>query len=131
MEEKQEVPRSIKLWKSEYDKLMKSGRKWVESDYIPYRYAELFCEKCGESLGKFDIVCTNLQSNMYCTECSKVFCKPTPFNITENIEVVNDYGTTVLLKYKDGYYDELIVRKTCYFTKKGRYINVKNKRYYI
>lgn len=131
MEQKQEVPRITKLWKSEYDKLMKSGRKWAESDHIPYRYAELFCEKCGESLGKFDIVCTNLQSNMYCPECSKVFCKPTPFNITENIEVVNDYGTTVLLKYIGGYYDELSVKKTCYFTKKGRYINVKGKRYYI
>ena len=131
MEQKQGVRASAKLWKSEYDKLMKSGRKWAESDYIPYRYAELFCEKCGKRLGKFDIVCTNLQSNMYCSECSKIFCKPTPFNISENAQVVADYGNSVLLKYKDGYYDELTVRKTCYFTKKGRYINVKNKRYYI
>lgn len=131
MEQKQEVAGRTKLCKSVYDKLIKSGRKWSESNYIPRRYAKLFCEKCGKSLGKFDIVCTNLQSNMYCSECSKIFCKPTPFNITENIEVVDDYGTAVLLKYKGGYYDELSVRKTCYFTKKGRYINVKNKRYYI
>lgn len=35
-----------KLWKSEEDKLIKSGRKWAECDeYLPYRYAELFCEK--------------------------------------------------------------------------------------
>ena len=31
-----------KLWKSEEEKLIKSGRKWAECDYIPYRYAELF-----------------------------------------------------------------------------------------
>ena len=35
------------LCKSAEDKLIKSGRKWAECDYIPYRYAELFCEKCG------------------------------------------------------------------------------------
>ena len=68
---------------------------------------------------------------MYCSECSKDFCKPIPFYIAGNIEVIADYGSTVLLKYKGGYYNELSVKKICYFTKKGRYINVKNKRYYI
>lgn len=30
------------LWKSEEDKLNRSGRKWKESlNYMPYRYAEL------------------------------------------------------------------------------------------
>ena len=33
------------MWKSEQDKLEKSGWKWVESDFLPYRYSELFCEK--------------------------------------------------------------------------------------
>ena len=27
------------LWKSEEDKLIKSGRKWAECDYLPYRFA--------------------------------------------------------------------------------------------
>lgn len=30
MEQKQEVPGRTKLWKSEYDKLVKSGRKWAD-----------------------------------------------------------------------------------------------------
>lgn len=40
------------LWGDLENKLNKSGRKWAESsDKLPYRYAELFCEECGVSLG--------------------------------------------------------------------------------
>lgn len=62
----------MELWKSELDKLNKSGRTWAKStDYLPYRCAELFCEECGKSLGRFDIVTTNLETYMYCANCVK------------------------------------------------------------
>ena len=80
-----------KLWKSEEDKLMKSGRKWAECDeYLPYRYAELFCEKCGKSMGKHDIVTTNLQTLMYCQNCVKPYILKTPFDLTDDKEIVFD-----------------------------------------
>ena len=120
-----------KLWKSEEDKLIKSGRKWAECDYIPYRYAELFCEKCGKSIGKYDIVCTNLQTRMYCADCVKPYVRTVPFDVTEDMEIVFDNGNTVQIKYKGGYYQELVTDKICYFNKKGRYIKVKGKTYYL
>lgn len=41
------------MWKSEEDKLKRSGRKWQPSpDYMPYRCAELFCEECGADTAK-------------------------------------------------------------------------------
>lgn len=119
------------LWKSEEEKLKKSGRKWAESDYLPYRYAELFCEKCGKSVGKHDIVCTNLQTFMYCDECVRSYIRSTPFMLDTNIEVVLDAGNDVKLKYIGGYYSEIVVDKVCYFNKKGRYVKVKGKVYYI
>ena len=67
------------MWKSEEDKLKRSGRKWQPSpDYMPYRCAELFCEECGASLGVHDIVCTNLESAMYCSNCVQKYVKDTP-----------------------------------------------------
>lgn len=49
------------MWEDLEAKLNKSGRKWKESQgNISYRYAELFCENCGVSLGEHDIVCTKL-----------------------------------------------------------------------
>lgn len=120
-----------KLWKSEEDKLIKSGRKYAECDYIPYRYAELFCEKCGKSIGQHDIVCTNLQTLMYCGECVKPFIRETPYKLKENIEVVSDNGNDVQIKYTGGYYSEIVVDKVCYFIKKGRYIKIKGKSHYL
>ena len=120
-----------KLWKSEEDKLIKSGRKWAESEYMPYRCAELFCEKCGKSMGRHDIVCTNLQTLMYCGDCVKPYIRKVPFNLTEDKEIVFDNGNIVQIKYKGGYYKELITDKICYFNKKGRYIKVKGKTYYL
>ena len=117
------------MWKSEQEKLDKSGRKWAESDFLPYRYAELFCEKCGKSVGKHDIVCTNLQTLMYCADCVKPYVREVPYSIAEDKEVVFDNGNTVQVKYKDGYYEELIVDKVCYFNKNGRHIKIKGKAY--
>lgn len=117
------------MWKSEQEKLDKSGRKWAESDFLPYRYAELFCEKCGKSVGKHDIVCTNLQTLMYCADCVKPYVREVPYSIAEDKEVVFDNGNTVQVKYKDGYYAELIVDKVCYFNKNGRHIKIKGKAY--
>ena len=119
------------MWKDEADKLNKSGRKWAESDFLPYRFAELFCEKCGKSLGRFDMVCTNVQTNMYCEECVKPYIIEVPFNLSEDKEIVEDKGNSVVLKYKGGYYSELDTEKLCYFNKKGRYIKVKGKTYYL
>lgn len=119
------------LWKSEEDKLNKSGRKWKESvDYLPYRYAELFCEECGKSLGIHDIVCTNLKSTMYCSDCVSKYIKGTPIAL-ECGTVIEDWGSNIELEYTGGYYDLMRVNKLCYFNKKGRYIKVKGKRYYI
>lgn len=121
-----------KLWKSEEDKLVKSGRKWASStDMMPYRCAELFCEKCGKSIGIHDIVCTNLQTLMYCSDCVKPYVRSAPFDLTENIEVLFDNGNVVKIKYKGGYYEELVTEKICYFNKKGRFIKIKGKVYYL
>ena len=117
------------LCKSAEDKLIKSGRKWAECDYIPYRYAELFCEKCGNSMGRHDILWTDLKTFMYCKDCLQTYIRETPFNLTDSMEVVGDNGNLVSVKYKGGYYQELVVDKICYFNKKGRYIKVKGKTY--
>ena len=119
------------MWKEEEEKLNKSGRKWAETDYLSYRFAELFCEKCGKSLGKFDIVTTNVQTMMYCDECVKPYIRQTPYELSEDKEVVYDSGNTVRVKYKGGYYPEMVVDKICYFNKKGRCIKIKGKTYYL
>ena len=120
-----------KLWPDEEKKLIKSGRKWAECDYIPYRYAELFCENCGKSVGRHDIVITDLKTLMYCADCVKPYAKEVPYNLDDNKEIIFDNGNSVQLKYKDGYYHELVVDKICYFNKKGRYIKIKGKTYYL
>ena len=119
------------MWKDEEDKLNKSGRKWKPSlGYMPYRCAELFCEECGTSLGIHDIVCTNLESTMYCAKCVQKYVKDTPI-ILPCGTVREDFGTSVTLEYTDNHYVSMTVGKTCYFNKKGRYIKVKGKRYFI
>lgn len=119
------------LWKKVEKKLIKSGRKWAESDYMPYRYAELFCEKCGKSIGKYDIITTDLKTNMYCANCAKVYVKEVPYSIDTDKEIIFDNGLTVNIKYKDNYYKDLTCFKICYFNKKGRYIKIKGKTYYL
>lgn len=119
------------MWRSEEDKLTKSGRKWKPStNSLSYRYAELFCECCGASLGEHDIVCTNLETTMYCGNCVTKYIKDVPFKLSCGT-VVKDFGGSVLLEYDNSYYDLLRVDKICYFNKKGRYIKVKGKRYYL
>ena len=119
------------LGKSEENKLIKSGRKWSECEYIPYRYAELYCESCGERLGYFDIACTDLKTHMYCAECVKPFIRDTPFWLDKNIQVISDSGGYVKVKYYGDYIQEMVVSKICYFNKKGRYIKAYGKLYYL
>lgn len=123
--------RKMSLWESEEKKLNKSGRKWSPSPtYLPYRCAELYCEKCGKSLGIFDIVTTNLEGNMYCSDCVSTYINPVP-NVLPCGTIVDDIGNYVTIEYTDNYYKNLQMDKLCYFNKKGRYIKVKGKRYYI
>lgn len=120
-----------KLWEKVEDKLNKSGRKWAETDYMPYRCAELFCEKCGKSMGVQDIVYTDLRTLMYCNDCVQPYVRQVPYNLTDDKEIVFDNGLTVEIKYKDNYYHDLTCDKICYFNKKGRYIKIKGKTYYL
>ena len=119
------------LWEKVENKLNKSGRKWKESEHMSYRCAELFCEKCGKSMGVQDIVCTDLQTLMYCSDCVKPYIRQVPYNLADDKEIVCDNGLTVQIKYKDNYYHELTCNKICYFNKKGRYIKNKGKTYYF
>ncbi|MDD4779104.1 MAG: hypothetical protein PHT02_00675 [Tissierellia bacterium] len=122
------------LWKDEEEKLIKSKRKWKPSiTLMPYRCAELFCEKCGKSMGIQDIVCTNLETLMYCSECVRPFIKETPYIIGEGIDVIKDMGNDVIVRYYGsdklvGVQDEY---KVCYFNKKGRAIKIKGKKHYL
>ena len=119
-----------KLWESEEKKLIKSGRKWKESPTLSYRNAELFCEECGVSLGIHDIVYTNLETMMYCSKCVTKYIKETPYEL-ECGKIIDDYGVGVTIEYGGDYYNLLRINKVCYFNKKGRYIKVKGKRYYL
>lgn len=120
------------MWETEQEKLEKAGRKWSEADdpRMGYRFAHFYCEKCGKDLGQFDIVTTNPETFMYCHDCVKEYIKPVPNNLGCGT-VIEDHGINVVLKYTGGYYKEIVVEKICYFNKKGRYIKVKGKRYYI
>ena len=68
---------------------------------------------------------------MYCPKCVKPYIRSVPFDLTENIEVLSDWGNDVTVKYKGGYYDELVTGKICYFNKKGRFIKIKGRTYYL
>lgn len=124
----------MRLWREEENKLNKSKRKWKPSETImPYRCAELFCEKCGKSMGIRDIVCTNLETLMYCSECVKPYIKEVPYTIAEGIDIIKDMGNDVIARYYG--LDKLVgVRdeyKVCYFNKRGRAIKIKGKKYYL
>lgn len=119
------------LWEKVENKLNKSGRKWKESEYMSYRCAELFCEKCGKSMGVQDIVSTDLRTFMYCSDCVKPYIRQVPYNLVDDKEIFFDNGLTIEIKYKDNYYHDLTCNKICYFNKKGRYIKIKGKTYYL
>lgn len=113
------------------EKLKKYGRSWKELEPPHDREVVLFCEECGKSMGVQDVTYIDLRTLMYCDKCAKQFIKPTPYKLTENIEVVFDNGITVTVKYIGGYYNELVVDKICYYNKKGRFIKIKGKMYYL
>lgn len=98
---------------------------------MPYRCAELFCEKCGKSMGVQDIIFTDLRTLMYCSDCVKPYIRQVPYNLADDKEIFFDNGLTVEIKYKDNYYHDLTCNKICYFNKKGRYIKIKGKTYYL
>ena len=119
------------MWKDLEDKLKKSGRKWTEiHDNTFYRRAELFCKECGASLGIHDMVTTDLETVMYCSTCVQKYIKEVPI-ILPCGTVTMDCGSFVYVEYQGNHYEKMTVQKTCYFNKKGSYIKVKGKRYYI
>lgn len=103
------------MWKEVEDKLNKSKRRWEYSkDIAPYRCAELFCEKCGTSLGVHDIICTNLETVVYCKECIKQYIKETPIELRYG-KIISDNGGSVVLEYSNSYYEKLAVEKNMLF----------------
>lgn len=122
-----EIKTMVELRDKIRNKLIKFKRKFKP---ISYREVELFCKTCEKSLGNFDIVTTNLESYVYCDKCMVNFIKDVPNKSNEYFDIVQDFGNEVVIRYyKDiRVYDEV---KICYFNQKGRYIKVKNKRYYI
>lgn len=112
-------------------KLDRAGRTWIPAPTLPYRNAELFCENCGKSMGVHDIVCTDVRTRMYCADCAKKFSRHTPYTLCNGVEVVFDNGIAVDIEYTGGYYDLIRVNKICYYNKKGRFIKIKGKQYYL
>lgn len=60
-----------------------------------------------------------------------IYIRPVPFSLTEYKEIVFDNGNIITIKYENNYYPKLSVDKICYFNKKGRYIKIKGKIYYL
>ena len=117
-------------------KMAKSGRKWRKAEKSPYRSAVLFCENCGIELGTFDMYYESPETHMYCSNCLKKYIKPVPYQFFRDGEriktVVGDYGDCVDVRTEivdTNYYST--ISKTCYFSKKGRYIKINNKRFYL
>lgn len=59
------------------NKLDKSKRKYKEcpQSKFPDREAELFCENCGHSLGKKDVLIIDLETVKYCSKCIEKYIK--------------------------------------------------------
>lgn len=119
------------LWPEVERKLIKSGRKWSRNDNMSSRDAIIYCECCGASLGRRDIVYMDLQTDMFCGKCVQSYRDDARFHLDEGIDVVFDAGFYVEVKYTGGYFSEMTVSKECYFNSKGRFIKVKGKRYYL
>ena len=83
------------------NKLDKSKRKYKEcpQSKSPDREAELFCENCGHSLGKEDVLIIDLETVKYCSKCIEKYIKETPFDIPDGT-VVKDFGDSVYLQKK-------------------------------
>ena len=82
-------------------------------------------------MGVQDIICTDLRTLMYCNDCVKSYVRQVPYNLADDKEIVFDNGLTIEIKCKDNYYHDLTCNKICYFNKKGRYIKIKGKTYYL
>ena len=59
------------------NKLDKSKRKYKEcpQSKFPDREAELFCENCGHSLGKKDVLIIDLETVKSCSKCIEKYIK--------------------------------------------------------
>ena len=108
------------------DQLNKHKRKFNVCEN--WRHAELFCIGCNKSLGEHDMIYESDEALKYCSECCKKFIKEVPRVINDDTKILEDYGNTVLVRYEKIRDEEI---KTCYFSSKGRFIKIKNKRCYI
>lgn len=110
------------------DKLKKAGRKFDICEN--WRHVILYCKGCGVKLGEFDMFYESHESNLYCHDCAKKYEKSVPYEIEglEGSKVVQDNGTFVKVYYAEPMCYEI---KNCYFTKKGRYIKYRGKRWYL
>jgi hypothetical protein len=113
------------MWSDVEDRLIKANRKYIP---INSRSAELFCVECETSLGIHDMVYFSHESYKYCDKCVKKFAKEVPRCLSDNITVLFDNGNFVTIRYENIRQEH---DKTCYFNSKGRFIKVKNKRYYV
>lgn len=119
------------------EKLVKSGALFSETDPPHDRNAILYCRKCLEPIGEYDVFYQDLNTVWYCGNCVQKYKKETPYNISNDIKVIIDNGSVVTVKYNDDDNDKLPIftNKICHFNKKGRFIvvkrNNKSKRYYL
>lgn len=113
------------------EKLKRYKRKWEpQTEYLPYRYIVLFCEKCGKKLGTFDIVTTDLDTNKYCFDCIKHYILESGTQITDKIKLVEDLGTNVNIEYFNNGLQKQY-NKICYFNTHGRSIKINGRKIYL
>lgn len=98
--------------------------------YTAEVYVELFCVKCGRSLGSFDLAAKDLQSIVYCSDCLEKYGKPVLYELGNDTTVL-DMGNVICIQKKDGANSKTITWKVCYPDFNGRYITKDGKRYYI
>jgi hypothetical protein len=112
--------------------LTKAKRKFeiihINDNRTENAYAELFCIKCNKSLGKCELHYSSHECFKYCSDCLKEFIKPVPNKLSDEMNILEDYGGSVILRYENIRHEEF---KQCYFSSMGRYINIKGKRHYI
>jgi len=112
--------------------LSKTKRKFeiinIDDNMTENGFAELFCTKCGKSLGKCELHYTSNECYKYCSICIKTFIKSVPIKLSEDMTILEDSGNSIVLRYENLRQEEY---KQCYFTSKGRYIKIKGKRYYL
>lgn len=109
--------------------LNKSKRKFniveLEDNQTENSYVELFCLKCGKSLGMCELHFSSVEVYKYCSDCSKEFIKEVPRSITNDITILEDHGQLIVIRYENIRSEET---KQCYFSKNGRYIKIKGNR---